>query len=78
MSCKIKSQIPDPPSKCHLRRCIQPHRPGDYVQYASGATASAPCIWHPAGDQEIGGIKYESTSYKIRRWIWARADWHSL
>ncbi len=35
-----------------------------------GAAALLPCIWHPAGDQEIGGIKCKSTSYKIGRWIW--------
>ncbi len=24
---------PDPPSECHLRRCIQPHRPATYAWF---------------------------------------------
>ncbi len=28
-----------------------------------------PCIWHPAGDQEIIEMIWKSNGYKIRRWI---------
>ncbi len=44
---------PDSPSECQLRRCIQPHGLATYAQYAPGPGASAPCIWHLAGGQEI-------------------------
>ncbi len=31
----IKGKMsPDPPSECHLRRCIQPHRLATYAEYA--------------------------------------------